>query len=185
MRITGGTARGLRLFVPRRSQLRPTSDRVRGAIFQLVGQEVDESRVLDLYAGSGALGIEALSRGATAVDFVEQDPRLCQVIQRNLESTGFAKFGRVHKAHVEQALLFLEGPYGLVLLDPPYGPAMALQVYDIMAGGSLQGVLDKAALVVLEHASREMPAEEVGLLVRTDSKRYGDTAVSIYRLREA
>ena len=182
MRITGGMARGLRLVVPPGLRVRPTSDRVRGALFQLLAQELVDSIVLDLYAGTGALGIEALSRGAARVDFVERVPRLGDVIERNLESAGFGGRGKVYRAPVERALGFLSGPYHLVLLDPPYELPDVEHIMQMLEGS---GLLEKGGLVVLEHSSRITMAERYGLLRRKDQRHYGDTALSLYRMEEA
>jgi len=174
MRITGGQARGLRLAVTRGPGVRPTSSRVRGALFQLLG-EAKGAKVLDLYAGTGALGIEALSRGAAWVDFVEQDVRLCRTIQQNLRAAGFAERGEVHRAHVEKALGSLQGPYDAVLMDPPYGTPGLDQVMQ-----RLDGILARKGIVVLEHSKRDAAADVYGALRRKTQRRYGDTELSIY-----
>ena len=182
MRITGGEARGLRLLTPRLSRVRPTSERVRGALFQLLGQAVADSLVLDLYAGTGALGMEALSRGAARADFVEQDRRLCDAIVRNLENVGFADCGHVYRARVEQALEFLKGPYHLVLLDPPYDLQGLPQIVEAL---NRPGLLEESGMVVIEHSSRIASAERYGALRRGDLRRYGDTSLSLYRMESA
>jgi len=121
MRVIAGEAKGLRLKRPAARHLRPTSDLVRGAIFDILASlGADCTRVLDLYAGSGALGIEALSRGAHWCDFVEQDRAACAIIRENLALAGFQERTRVHCMSVEKALDRLDGPYDLVLMDPPY-----------------------------------------------------------------
>ncbi len=181
MRITGGTARGLRLFVPRLSRVRPTSDRIRGALFQLLHEAVEDAYVLDLYAGTGALGIEALSRGAAKVDFVEHDLRLCQAIERNLKAVGFSDHGRVYRARVEQALAFLEGSYQLVLLDPPYDLPGIQRILEAL---NRPGLLGKGGLVVLEHSQRVASLERYGALRKGQQRRYGDTALSVYGKEE-
>ncbi len=181
MRITGGTARGLRLFVPRLSRVRPTSDRIRGALFQLLQEAVADAYVLDLYAGTGALGIEALSRGAAKVDFVEHDLRLCQAIERNLKAVGFSDHGRVYRARVEQALAFLEGAYQLVLLDPPYDLPGIQRILEAL---NRPGLLGKGGLVVLEHSQRVASLERYGALRKGQQRRYGDTALSVYSKEE-
>ncbi len=181
MRITGGVARGLRLEVPSGLRVRPTSDRVRSALFQILTQELSESVVLDLFAGTGALGIEALSRGAARVDFVERDSRLCSAIARNLEKAGFAAQGHVHRAQAEQAVTFLDGPYHLVLLDPPYELS---GVERIMEALTCPGLLERGGLVVMEHSSRADALERYGMLRRADHRRYGDTALSVYKMEE-
>ncbi|MBI4203158.1 MAG: 16S rRNA (guanine(966)-N(2))-methyltransferase RsmD [Chloroflexi bacterium] len=179
MRITGGTARGLPLAVPRGAKLRPTSERVRNALFQLLGSAVEETAVLDLYAGIGALGIEALSRGAASADFVEQDARLCQAIHQNLERIGFSSQGRVHRGRVEQVLPTLQGPFGVVLLDPPYALSGVPEVLLLLGR---PGLLAPDALAALEHSSRDTVADGYGILVRRTQRRYGDTTLSIFAL---
>ena len=177
MRITGGEARGLRLAVPRSLHVRPTSERVRGALFQMVGQAVADAKVLDLYAGTGALGIEALSHGAASVDFVEYNSRLCQVIEQNIKSTGFTGRGNVHQASVKQSLAILEGPYDLVLLDPPYG---LTGLTEVMVGLGDSSLLSDMGMVILEHSKRTAVEENYGTLGLEKQKRYGDTNISVY-----
>ncbi|PKB65740.1 MAG: 16S rRNA (guanine(966)-N(2))-methyltransferase RsmD [SAR202 cluster bacterium Io17-Chloro-G3] len=179
MRITGGNARGMSLVAPRSPNLRPTSDRVRISLFNLLGAAVAETKVLDLYAGSGALGIEALSRGATSVDFVEADRRLCRVVKRNLESTGYHMHGSVHHAQVERALGFLNGPYQTVFLDPPYALAGLEHTITVLGEST---ILDLNATVVVEHSSRVSLGESYGSLTRLQARRYGDSAISIYQV---
>jgi 16S rRNA (guanine966-N2)-methyltransferase len=179
MRIIAGRAKGLRLRRPSVRDLRPTSDLVRGAIFDiLVSMEADFSRVLDLYAGSGALGIEALSRGAGWCDFVEQDRGACAIIRENLAVAGFQEQGRVHCLSAEKALDRLEGPYNLVLVDPPYEDESAVAVVDRLAGSRLVG---PGSTLVLEHPWRRLPADRWGRFALVSRKRHGDTGVSVYQ----
>lgn len=181
MRITGGIARGVPLLVPRSSRIRPTSDRVRTTLFQLLSKLVSKARVLDLYAGTGSLGIEALSRGAAFADFVETDARLCRMLAQNLETAGFAEVGRVHYGRVERALRFLAGPYQLVLLDPPYAlPGVQL----VMGRLASSGLIDKNGVAVVEHSSHAEWADSYGDVGKIDTRRYGDTTLSIYRAGE-
>lgn len=177
MRVTGGTARGRRLNAP--SGIRPTSDRVREAIFNVLdAQEVDYSRVLDLYAGSGLLGIEALSRGEGWCDFVERSAAAANVIKDNLALAGLTEHGRVHRFATEHAAERLDGPYSLLLADPPYDDDAAPGVLARVAASDLVG---PAATLVLEHSRRRDPAKELGDLQLSWTRRYGDTQVSIYR----
>jgi 16S rRNA (guanine966-N2)-methyltransferase len=179
MRIIAGKAKGLRLRRPAVRDLRPTSDLVRGAIFDiLVSMEADCTRVLDLYAGSGALGIEALSRGAGWCDFVEQDRGACAIIRENLAVAGFQEQGRVHCLSVEKALDRLEGPYNLVLVDPPYEDEGAVAVVDRLAGSSLVG---PGSTLVVEHPWRRLPADRWRRFALVSRKRHGDTGVSVYQ----
>lgn len=184
MRVIAGRAKGHRLAGPPSKTTRPTSDLVRGAMFSaLESMGADFSRALDLYAGSGALGVEALSRGADWCDFVERDPRACVSIRANLEKTGFSSQAKVHCATVERALDRLEAdaagePYTLILADPPYaqeaGPAL-----ERLASSRL--VEAGRTVVVLEHSSREEGPESLGALSRIKTLKHGDSAVSLYR----
>ena len=178
MRITGGTYRGRRLRSTRGAGLRPTSDRVRGAIFSILGPKaVEGSRVLDLYAGTGALGIEALSRDAAWADFVEVNARRVRLIRDNLQELSLAAKSRVYQARTRRVLDTLQGGYGLVFADPPY---------DMDEWEPLMGRLGKGDLVrengiaVVEHRWGTALAERYGTLFSVSRRRYGDTAVSIY-----
>ena len=179
MRITGGVARGFHVSAPRGSEVRPTSDRVRSAVFQLIEGAVEDAAVLDLYAGTGAVGIEALSRGASGVVFVEQDPRMCRAISRNLVATGFSERGKIRRAKVEGSLQSLGGPFDVALLDPPYGlPGVS----EVLAELDNLGLIAIGGIVVIEHSRRESFNQIYGKLYKSDNRRYGDTVVSLYTL---
>ena len=178
-RITGGKDRGRKLRSAKATGLRPTSERVRGAIFSMIGRNaVEGMRILDLYAGTGSLGIEALSRGASWADFVEAHAGRCQEMREALRELGFAAHSHVYRARVEKALDVVDGGYDLVLIDPPYD----LDPWDVLMDllNSSQLVTENA-LVVAEHRHQRQLAETYGRLVRAKSKRYGDTAVSVYK----
>lgn len=187
MRVIAGRAKGHRLAGPAKGgATRPTSDLVRGAIFSaLESMGADLTRVLDLYAGSGALGIEALSRGARSCDFVEKDARACASIRDNLARTGFDEQARVHCAPVERAASRLEGPYTLVLADPPYLPAGrhgAQEATTPLVRLAESGLVEpRITILVLEHSSREEGPQRLGGLSQVKTLRHGDSAVSIYR----
>ena len=178
LRITGGEYRGRRFSLPRGSDLRPTSDRVRGAIFSILGVEaVQGARALDLYAGSGALGLEALSRGAASVDFVEANARRCSYLRDALSTLGLSERGRVHNGRVERVIDSIDGGYGLVFADPPY----ALDDWKkVMTALNRPGMLDDDGMVVAEHRQSSAMADEYGRLLLLTRRRYGDTAISIY-----
>ena len=160
--------------------MRPSSDLMRGAIFSaLASLGADMSRVLDLYAGSGALGIEALSRGAEWCDFVERDPAACSVIRENLRLTGFEERAVVHCLEAERAAARLREAYTLVLADPPYADRDAGTVLDALCSSEL--VQAGVTVLVLEHAARAEPAASIGRLELVNSRRHGDSAASIYR----
>ena len=180
MRIVGGDLRGRTLrAVPGRST-RPTADRVRQSLFDLLGQRCDGLEVLDLYAGTGALSLEALSRGAAHATLVEQDAKAAQVIQRNAAELGCAGRCTVLREEVARALLRLSGPFDLVFSDPPYALRAGQETLDALAR---RGLVAPQGRVVLERDRREpapVPPEGFELV---DERRYGDTAVLIARRR--
>jgi 16S rRNA (guanine966-N2)-methyltransferase len=171
VRVVAGEFRGRRLAAPRGRRTRPTADRVREALFSMLG-DVSGARVLDLYAGSGALGIEALSRGADSAVFVERDVRAAAVIERNLASLGLEQ--RVVK---QDALRFLgraEGMFDLVFCDPPYDAASRL------AGPlaeRLPALTAEAARIVTESDKRTPLELPLPLLTE---RTYGDTRIAIH-----
>jgi 16S rRNA (guanine966-N2)-methyltransferase len=173
VRVVAGELRGRRLESPPGRATRPTSDRAREALFSILGP-VAGARVLDLYAGSGALAIEALSRGAAHADLVERDPRAAAAIRRNLDALGIA----VAAVHRRDVLAFLRaggGPYDLVFADPPYSCAPRL------AGPlsrALPAVLSEKAVIVTE-SDKRLPLELELPLV--DERAYGDTRIALHR----
>jgi 16S rRNA (guanine966-N2)-methyltransferase len=178
MRVVGGSARGRRLKRPG-AGVRPTADMVREAIFDVLAtQGADLSRVLDVYAGSGALGIEALSRGDGRCDFVEREAANAALIRENLAAAGLEGRGKVYRLAAERATERLSGPYSLILADPPYNDEAAPGAMEQIARSALVG--PETALVLEHSARREAPAE-LGPLPLAWSRRYGDTQVSIYR----
>lgn len=175
-RIIAGTARGRALAAPRGDATRPTSDKVRGAIFNLLGQFFDGGDVLDLYAGTGALALEALSRGCARAVCVERDRRVAEVLRRNAEACGLGAAVEVVVAPLPGALARLApGRFALAFVDPPYaeGPEGAL--------AALDAVMAPGGVVVAEHDARRAPEDRYGALARVDARRYGSTGVSIYR----
>lgn len=178
MRLTGGHDRGRRLIVPRGARTRPTASKVREALFNILGPP--PGPVLDLYAGTGALGLEALSRGAPGAVFVERDTNALAALRRNLKEIGVDGRGTIMGVDVRTALRRLaaaEQQFSWVFLDPPY----VRETEGLL--GELCGldVLSNCAVVVVEHDRRHRPAERVGCLFLTDRRTYGDTELSFYR----
>ncbi len=138
----------------------------------------DLSRVLDLYAGTGALGIEALSRGAGWCDFVERGYRTCETIRENLAQTDLADRGAVHALSVRQVAERLKGPYTLLLADPSYNDEHALEDLERLAASPL---LAPEAVLVLEHSRRREAPPALGGRPLLQTRRHGDTCVSFYR----
>ncbi len=179
LRVTGGTARGLPLIEPHRLRLRPTSGLVREAIFNILGDAVTGAAVLDLFAGTGALGIEALSRGAATAVFVDAEPAACQAIVQSLARAGFSDRGRVIRGRLPAALSSIEGPFDLVLMDPPYDSEVAEPTL-----AALAPLLGEAGLVVYEHGSRYNPPGRPAALDLRDRRIYGDSALALYGNQE-
>ena len=184
MRVIAGRLGGRRLDAPRGRQTRPTSDRVREALFMALEPLVD-LRVVDLFAGSGGLGIEALSRGAARADFVESDSGALAALRENLKSLALDEQAAVWRVELPRGIDRLEAALAeadLVLADPPYGGELARET--LMALGRT-GLLRPGARVVLEHHSRDGMPERCGTLSRERERRYGQTVVSTYRVGDA
>ena len=180
MRIIAGKYRGRRLTSFRGQRLRPTADRVREAIFSILGNDLSGTRVLDLFAGTGAMGLEALSRGAAFVVLVEQHPAALRLIARNVAALGDPEQITVRKLDLSRGLRGLAHQgwqFDLVFLDPPYHLGLTESCLRDLGGGSL---LAPRATVVSEQAVDENPAPAYGCLQLQDTRRYGSTAVSFY-----
>lgn len=179
MRIVGGEARGRRLKAPPSDRIRPTSDRIREAIFDLLGPGPNSGGVLDLYAGTGALGIEALSRGFETAVFVEKDRIALGLIRENLARCGYEDRCRVEEKEVLRFLEVLDAaaPFSLVLLDPPYQKQMVAGCLERLA--SSRWVSDDGRIVCETERDLELPGR-VETFQRAKRKRYGDTSVHIY-----
>ena len=177
LRITGGELRGRRLKSAHGSGLRPTSERVRGAIVSIIGRDaVEGARVLDLYAGTGALGIEALSRGAAWADFVESGRDRCREIRDRLRELGLDDRGRVYASRTLKVLGTLSTAYDLVFADPPYESGELVNLLDEL---ELPGLLADEATIVFEYRSNAEPVRPTGRFSRITDRKYGDTSVTI------
>jgi 16S rRNA (guanine966-N2)-methyltransferase len=183
-RVIAGRARGIRLAGPG-GGTRPLGDRVKQTLFAILEPDLPGARVLDLFAGSGAAGIEALSRGATSAVFIERDANVARVIDENLARTGLAGGGRVVRG---DALVYLsnaaraDGPFGLALVDPPYVEAELLVRALERLGDPAAGLLAPGAWVVAKHFWRARPPARVGLLASERERRFGETALTFYRV---
>lgn len=179
LRIAGGSARGLPLAEPRGLRLRPTSGLVREAVFNILGDLVVDASVLDLYAGTGALGIEALSRGAARATFVDAEAAACQAILQSLSRAAFTERATVLRGRLPRALSTLTGPFDLIFMDPPYQEETASDT--LLA---LPEYLAADGTVVYEHGSRYNPPERLAGLQLTERRVYGDSAIALYALQE-
>jgi 16S rRNA (guanine966-N2)-methyltransferase len=182
MRVIAGELGGRRLYAPHGSRTRPTSDRVREALFMALGA-LDGARVVDLYAGSGALAIEALSRGAAWADLVDSDRRAREAALRNLEELGLVDRARIWPLRLPAGLGRLGDTLArahVVFADPPYGGADARA---LLAALGKPGVLAGGARVVLETHAKDAVPETHGGLARGRDRRYGETVVHVYTAR--
>jgi 16S rRNA (guanine966-N2)-methyltransferase len=185
MRIVAGKHRGLTLATPKDARVRPTSDRVREAVFNVlahndfgIGFRLEGARVMDLFAGTGALGLEALSRGASYVLFVDDHFESRALIRRNVEAahaTGATKIWRRDAAALSEMPANAGGPFDLVFLDPPYRKGLVLQALASARGG---GWFAPQALIVAEMAADEAFAAPEGFVL-LDERTYGDTKVLV------
>src|SRR5262244_3289510 len=186
MRIVSGSAGGLHLKVPKGHKLRPTADQVKEAIFNILASRflLTDITVLDLFAGTGALGIEALSRGARFAVLVDANPEAHRVIRENLRAAGLRRQGRVIRAYAAKGIRVVEGQglrFGGVFLDPPYGEGWVDKTLRLLARSA---ILAPGAWVVVEHGQREEGAESYPPLALTDRRRYGTTGVSFYQRQD-
>lgn len=183
MRVIAGSAKGHRLKSLKGDNPRPTSDLVRGALFNTLREHVVDRAWLDLFAGTGAVGIEALSRGAARAVLVEEDPRCQRLIQENLDHTGLAGAGVVFKGRVEHGLRWLEHHdeqgFDVIFVDPPYGRGLVLDTVRRLA--AKPPLLAPGGVIVIQH-SRDEPIEAVPPgLVKAHEASYGHTLLSYLR----
>ena len=192
MRIISGKYRSRTLAAPAGLSTRPTSDRLRETLFNVLAPRVRGARFLDLFAGSGAVGLEALSRDAAEVEFVEVAPAAVKVLRGNLQRLGLASGFRIHTASVGATLRKLaasaeksqSAAFDLIFLDPPYDAEAEYQGTLALLGGVANSLLASEAMVVAEHRRKEKLAEQYGRLERTRLLEQGDAALSFYRVAD-
>jgi 16S rRNA (guanine(966)-N(2))-methyltransferase RsmD len=184
MRIIAGTHRSRTLQAPPGLATRPTSDRLRETLFNVLAPRIEGARLLDLYAGSGAVGIEALSRGAAGVEFVERAPAALAVLRANLAKLGLTAGFRIHSGSVGPVLRRMKPGAGatidVVFLDPPYDAAVEYSATLEMLGGGVAGLLAPGAVVIAEHRKKERLEDKYGKLERARLLEQGDAALSFY-----
>jgi 16S rRNA (guanine966-N2)-methyltransferase len=179
MRVITGTAKGHHLKFPTGTKTRPVTDLVRGSIFAILENMADDwTQVLDLFAGSGALGIEALSRGAEWADFVESEPKCCDIIKENLEKTKLSGQARVFCCNAFRSLSTLGKEYNIILMDPPYANTTNEDFILQLAQSKLVG---EKTTVVVTHSSRIPLEQSYAALKMVKEQRHGDSCVSFYQ----
>lgn len=182
MRITGGQIKGRLLAPLKDSKIRPSSDKVRESIFNIIGQDITDRKVLDLFAGTGSLGIEALSRGAIGALFIDNSPQCIKLIKKNLELCGYEPSGCVLRKDLTRGLPWkhslMKKTFDLVFIDPPYGKSF---IPPILSELSDREILAPHSLVVAESSKNDKLAVTFGRLHLTDIRTYGDTEINIYR----
>jgi len=183
VRVAGGSARGVPLAEPKGIRLRPTSGLVREALFNILSTAVEGARILDLYAGTGALGIEALSRGAEQVVFVEPNPASLHILRANLERCHMSSTAEVHACSVEE---FLKRAgqwniaFDIIFADPPY---RLDSVSMLLPSLERSVIIGPETIVILEHPTKHSIPERIGHLSLLRHYRYGDTSLSTFQVR--
>jgi 16S rRNA (guanine(966)-N(2))-methyltransferase RsmD len=186
LRIISGSAKGRKLFSPGGGRIRPTSDRVKEALFSIISgllESFSGCSVLDIFAGTGNLGIEALSRGASRAVFIDSHRDSAALVRKNLELTGFLDRSRVICRDALAALKALEDSgesFRLVFIDPPYYGGLLEKVLEFLSASRL---LEDGSLVIAEHSARETIREEFGPLREFDRRTYGDTVLAFYTMQ--
>lgn len=186
MRITGGQSRGRILLGPKGRLIRPTADRVREAVFNILGQDLSGYHVLDLFSGTGSLGLEALSRGAAYAVFIDNLHESIDLIKKNVERCGHRRSSRILMRDLATGIpwghAFLEKRFDLVFLDPPYSRDIApTLVAEIASGENLSAM---ARVVIETGKTTDLPLSLSGLS-RVHNRSYGDTKISIYELTDS
>lgn len=184
MRIIAGLHKGRRLLSPQTDEVRPTSGRVKEALFSILGDRIAEATVLDLFAGTGAIGIEALSRGAARVIFVESHPISLKLLQANLTQCGLLENSDIYPAGARAFLKqgsHREKTFDIIFADPPYREDSVNTVLPLLGQSAM---MLPHTVVILEHLTKYQIPPHVGPLNRVRQYRYGDTTLSLFRLAE-
>ena len=185
VRVITGSAKGRRLQSVKGQKTRPTADRVKESLFSILGGKIREGWFLDLYAGTGAIGIEALSRGAPGAVFVESQRAAVAVIHANLKQVGFHHLAQVYQIDVQRAIPMLaksELEFTCIFMDPPYGKGQVAESLGAIAG---QGLARENTLIIAEHERDEPIPDTIETLKRLRVQRYGDTEVSFFAKQDS
>ena len=178
MRVIAGKYKGRKLESPDNYDIRPTTDKAKEALFSILYNDIPGARVLDLFAGSGGLGIEALSRGAAECIFADHSRKSVSLVRRNLEACHVEEPARVLAGDYRKILAGLEGSFDIILMDPPYDAGLLEEAFRLIQD---HGLLSEGGVIVCEHRKEEELPEEVSGFVMEKQRRYGIVKLSIYR----
>jgi 16S rRNA (guanine(966)-N(2))-methyltransferase RsmD len=181
VRVLAGALKGKRLVTPKGDRTRPTADQVRIALLDTLTPWLVDARLLDLFAGAGGVGFEALSRGAAHATFVERDPRAIAALRENVETLGLRDHARIRRGDVARELVRLhsEGDrFDIVFLDPPYETDVTPTLTQL-GGGSL---VAPGGVVIAQHLTKKAPAERIGALLAFRTRRFGETTLTFFRV---
>ncbi len=179
MRVTGGCARGRKIYAPKSDKIRVTSDRIRESLFDIL-PSMEGTLFLDIYAGTGSVGIEALSRGSSGAVFIEREPLHAGVLEKNLRLCGFEESCEVVTTSAERGIRLLSGRkqrFDVVFADPPYDRGLAV---DLLGLPGVSDLVAAGGVLVIEHSFRE-DVTVSDMFVPADQRRYGDTVLSFLR----
>lgn len=185
LRVISGTARGHKLKTIKGTATRPTSDKVKGSVFNIIAGHISEGDVLDIFAGTGCLGIEALSRGAANAVFLDKSSESCAVIRDNLAHTKLTDLADVYCTDYGNGIekLHRDGrKFDLILLDPPYNKNFIQEALKIL---SRNDIMKDNSIIVAEHSASDIVPQNCGRLKAIDSRKYGDTMITIYKVLES
>ncbi|MHC4871056.1 MAG: 16S rRNA (guanine(966)-N(2))-methyltransferase RsmD [Planctomycetota bacterium] len=184
MRIIAGKAKGRRLNIPYEYGARPFLEKARGALFNILNKQIKNAIVLDLYAGSGALGIEALSRGAAESVFIERDKDSSECLRGNLESCGFSEFSEIINASVEQALPGINKSFDLIFIDPPFPDSAdwAVELSSLKITKNTVKLLAENGTIIVRFEKQGSYPEFWEDLPLSDCRKYGRSVICFYRV---
>lgn len=184
MRIIGGDAKGRRIYSPKKNKIRPTSDGIKESLFNIL-QEVSGKSFLDLFAGCGNVGLEAISRGAAKVVFVEKNPVMVNAIKRNLLELGIQNKYQILETEAARGIKKLQGKserFDFIFADPPYEKGFVREIFQNLGDGEM---ISSEGVLIFQHSVREnMPETLTGTFMLTDQRRYGDTLISFFKKME-
>jgi 16S rRNA (guanine966-N2)-methyltransferase len=183
LRVISGSARGHKLKTIKGLMTRPTSGLVKEALFSIIASRLGGSHVLDLFAGSGSLGIEALSRGAEFTVFIDRNPRCCSIIKENLVHTKLSEMAEVYSMDYQDAIRKMSGEqrkFDIIFMDPPYNKNFVPEALKLLTNND---IMKDDGIIIAEHGAADVLPETCGRFRVTDCRGYGDTIITIYEGR--